>query len=107
MPPFAYQSSQPAFWWIRPCAIVPSRKTRCPLRETIPTKLRLATKIQMSNDPTASDPMVNGQMVNGQMASVPMPIDLTAKDQGCCKDPGKEEGGREALEGEIVRAKTA
>ena len=36
-----------------------------------------------------------------------MPIDLTAKDQGCCKDPGKEEEGREALVGEIVRAKTA
>jgi len=46
-------------------------------------------------------------MVNGLMASVPMPIDLTAKDQGCCRDPGKEEGGREALEGEIVRARTA
>jgi hypothetical protein len=66
----------------------------------------------MSNDLIASDPMVNGLMVNGLMvnglmASVPMPIDLTAKDQGCCRDPGKEEGGREALEGEIVRARTA
>jgi len=58
---------------------------------------RLALKIQMSSERIGS----------GSMASVPVPIELPAKDQECCKDPGKEEGGKEALVEEIVLALTA